>query len=107
MLSLKFLQVPLPQTWSLTPFLMKRSQGSGEKWLIPRVGTVKMNMTEMLRNTTTVLGAYQRETADDVPNILERTASGPNWNDLHNKVNSNVPAYYLKYRINAHELTQI
>lgn len=103
---IQFLQAPVPGTWSLTPFLEKRHQSSLERWLIPRLGQgrVKMSMKEMLPNTSTMTGAYQRKTGDNLPHMLERAANGPGWNDVHHKANSNVLVLDrdLQYEITPH-----
>lgn len=49
-------------------------------------------LSEMNKNTVkkqnkkhTMMEAYQRKTGDNVPNISERAANGPNWNHQRNK----------------------
>lgn len=37
-----------------------------------------MSEKEMFGNGNTMMGVYRRETGDDIPNVLERAANGPN-----------------------------
>lgn len=49
-----------------------------------------MSIKEMLPNSSTMTAAYQRETGNNLPYMLERAANAPDWSDVHHKANSNV-----------------